>query len=362
MNWPGEKVLTRLLDLLASGIGEVARPWQIRRVEAANAESRTRERLLLEQAEQDIAEIRAGRKRVDSSGKLITRRTKRPLLLEGPKATKVVSEGDSTPVLQDFAEVARDAALAQDMQRGVNLKRVALFAEEEAEELDRQAGETRPSETPPKRVDADWFAKWRSGAQDVSREEMQRLWAKLLAGEVSNPGAYSLHTVDFLSRMSSADASLLARVAPFVTVSGIVRLNDDFFASKGIRFYEFIYLEDIGIINGTGGMFQSTLDVSEQDGRNISILVCNKTALVFDFGEPPMSLPKLPFKVFTTTGIGRELLSLASFPADEDYLKLIADQGIGHGAHVVQRGMLHPNGRQILGLHTIATKEAAPQE
>ncbi len=71
MDLPGEKVLIRLIDLLETGIGGALRPWQVRRVEGANAEARIYERLLLEQAEKDIPDIRAGRKRIDASGKPI---------------------------------------------------------------------------------------------------------------------------------------------------------------------------------------------------------------------------------------------------------------------------------------------------
>jgi hypothetical protein len=40
MNWPGEKVTTRVLDAVENGIGGILRPWQIRRVRKANAEAR----------------------------------------------------------------------------------------------------------------------------------------------------------------------------------------------------------------------------------------------------------------------------------------------------------------------------------
>ena len=158
MDLPGEKVLIRLIDLLETGIGGALRPWQVRRVEGANAEARIYERLLLEQAEKDIPDIRAGRKRIDASGKPIVLKTSPPLALERPKITGKGEIRAPLPIIEGFGEVARDAAHAQEMQRAVNLKRVALFAEEEAEELDERTGEPRTSDAPPSEVDADWFA------------------------------------------------------------------------------------------------------------------------------------------------------------------------------------------------------------
>jgi hypothetical protein len=357
MEWPGESVLKRLLDLFENAVGGALRPWQTRRVEGANTDARIRERLLLAQAELDIADLRAGRKKIDAAGKLITVENHQPLLLGGP--AEVGTAGmDGAHIAQEFAMAAQDAGQSQAMQRAVNLKRIALFAEEDVEDIDRQTGPFE-SEGQPPRVDADWFTKWRNGAQDVSREEMQRLWAKLLAGEVAKPGTFSMHTVDFLSRMSSADADLLARAAPFVTSGGIVKLNDDFLTRHMVSFEDLLDLDDMGVINGTAGFGLSyTLGYENFAGRAISTLECNGSALVFDMGEIANAPPKLVFQVLTTTKVAREILSLASFPANEEYLQAIADMAIENGAHEVQHGTIHPNGQQIHGLRTVAKKGA----
>lgn len=363
MDWPGEKVLTRLIDALENGVGGALRPWQTRRVERANAEARAQERLLLEQAERDILDMRAGRKKMDATGKLIACNVPQPLLLEGPKAAGGGEPGQMAPVTQGFAYAAHEAAQAQEMQHAVNLKKVALYAEEEAEEIDAQNGDAKPGNGPHPKIDADWFAKWRIGAQEVSREEMQRLWGKLLAGEVSKPGTYSLHSVDFLSRMSSADADLLARVAPFATSGGIVRLGDDYFVSHGLSFVDFLYLDDMGLINGTVGIggLNFTLGNTEINGRAVSMLICGKNVLIFDMGEFSKSPNKIAFEVFVLTRVGREILSLASIPTDLGYLQQICDKGISLGAVEVKMGTLHPDGRQILWPRVMA-RQPVPAE
>lgn len=365
MDWPGEKVLTRVIDALENGIGGVLRPWQTRRVAKANAEARAAERLLLEQVEINIADLKAGRKQFDASGKLIDSDVPPRLLLEGPIRGENKLIGQQSSGIVEFAHAAQDAAQAQDLQRAVNLKKIALYAEEEAEEIDRQAQAAEIThEEPQSKMDADWFAKWRTGAQEVSREEMQRLWGKLLAGEVARPGSYSLHTVDFLSRMSSADADLLARVAPFATSGGIIRVGDDFFASHNLSFSDFLYLDDLGLINGTVGVggLQYTLGHSDFNGRAISTLLCGKHVLIIDMGEVTKSPPKMVFEVFVLTRVGREILTLASIPINMEYLRKICDYAISHEAEEVQVGTLHPDGRQIMWPQTMAKKRAPTQE
>lgn len=362
MDWPGEKVLTRVIDALENGVGGALRPWQIRRVEKANADARAQERLLLEQADRNILDMRAGRKKMDATGKLIACDVPQPLLLEGPTEADGGKAEQLAPIVQDFALAAHEAAQTQEMQRAVNLKRIALFAEEEAEEIDDKNAEANQGEGAQPKIDHDWFAKWRAGAQEVSRDEMQRLWGKLLAGEVSHPGSYSLHTVDFLSRMSTADADLIARIVPFSTMAGIVRVSDEFFEDQGLRFSDFLYLDDMGLINGTTGAGGLSYSSNNHDfnGRAGSMIACGNSVLIFDMGDFAASPNKLKLDVYSLTRVGREIISLAAIPASVPYLQAIANKAIEQGAVEVQLGTLHADGRQIIWPRVIATKPPPP--
>jgi uncharacterized repeat protein (TIGR03899 family) len=62
-----------------------------------------------------------------------------------------------------------------------------------------------------KRTDLDWFNSFIMLAEDVSNKTMQDLWAKILAGELSRPGAYSLKALKVFKEMSISDAKLLAK-------------------------------------------------------------------------------------------------------------------------------------------------------
>ena len=50
-------------------------------------------------------------------------------------------------------------------------------------------------EIPEEELDPDWFNSWRQGASNVSNDEIQKWWAKLLRGQVSQPGQFSLRTL-----------------------------------------------------------------------------------------------------------------------------------------------------------------------
>ena len=59
--------------------------------------------------------------------------------------------------------------------------------------------------------DFDFFYRFYDNAGKVSDEEMQELWAKILAGEINQPGEYSLKTLLVLSSFSKTMETLVKR-------------------------------------------------------------------------------------------------------------------------------------------------------
>ena len=91
-------------------------------------------------------------------------------------------------------------------------------------------------------------------ARLVSDDEMQRLWAKVLAGEVNKPGSFSKRTLEFPSTLEKDEAHLFTRLCSFV-VSDLglptpVILNHDasIYVQLGINYNSLSHLESIGLI------------------------------------------------------------------------------------------------------------------
>ena len=61
------------------------------------------------------------------------------------------------------------------------------------------------------RADQDWFNNFINLAEDISNKTMQDLWAKILAGEISSPGSFSLKSLQAFKTMSINEAKLLAK-------------------------------------------------------------------------------------------------------------------------------------------------------
>ena len=56
-------------------------------------------------------------------------------------------------------------------------------------------------------IDVDWRANFFDKSRLVHDDEMQTLWAKILAGEANEPGTYSKRTVNFVEDMDKRDCT-----------------------------------------------------------------------------------------------------------------------------------------------------------
>lgn len=72
----------------------------------------------------------------------------------------------------------------------------------------KAAGQHEGREVEPSEPDHDWTARFFSEVQDVSSDEMQSLWARVLAGEVERKGSTSIRTLQVLKNLDQATARL----------------------------------------------------------------------------------------------------------------------------------------------------------
>ena len=63
--------------------------------------------------------------------------------------------------------------------------------------------------------DFDWFIRFYEAVGNISNQEMQEKWAKILAGEISKPASFSLSTIDALKNMGQKDAILFEKICNF---------------------------------------------------------------------------------------------------------------------------------------------------
>ena len=106
----------------------------------------------------------------------------------------------------------------QEQKRQINIKSVVG---QTAELLgDKSVADIEP--------DHDWTARFFNDVQDVSSEEMQSLWAKILAGEVERPGSTSIRALGILKNLDKSTARLFERFCSacvFLIPDGIIFID-----------------------------------------------------------------------------------------------------------------------------------------
>lgn len=311
---PGEKLAIKIWETLTEkGIGGLLTPWQSKREGRAHAEVRRHEKLVLAQAERDAQDILAGRKSIDASGRIMALKQTEPPVLPAPEGTPeaprtLVDQRDpSSKLLTDAAEKFS----AREVQRFVNLQRIAMSAEEQAQHI----GDDGVSEEP---VDPDWLNRWRENAQDVSTEHMQKVWARILAEEVKVPGSYSMGTLEFLRTLSKSDALKIAAIGPYAIFDRQFILRDQpFLDRKGILFSHLLELQEMGVLSGVEAIGLTWTLGSAVADRFQNVLVSHGKGLSVqrDAKEPALQL-----MVYRVTKLGREILALGDYKPDDEYL------------------------------------------
>jgi hypothetical protein len=302
---PGEKLLIRLWETLDDkGVGSWINPYRAKRNGIPRLEVGHAEKLALAEVEKDVQDIRAGRKRLEdfSSRTALARDLER--LLAGNDAA------ESAINFPSLVDIAGTHAAVDGARRELNVAKAVLHAESALKE--------DPQEPPPARINDDWLVRWRNCAGEVSAEELQTIWGRVLSEEIKYPGWFSLRTLDFIRNLSQQEANDIAKLSRFV-VSGVIWSEaKDLLATEGIDFGFLLKMQDLGLISGVGGMGLQMVWKSVLPKRFAHALSSNGKALVLTHPDPSKtaSIPE-----YSLTAIGLQVLQLGRFEPHIPYLR-----------------------------------------
>jgi hypothetical protein len=160
------------------------------------------------------------------------------------------------------AEAEAEIIKEQAQIKITNLQRRALarFVSEEAKKQDNIESITEKAipqlndSSNPQNMENDWITNFFDKCRIVSDEEMQLLWAKVLAGEANSPGTYSKRTVNSLGSLDKQDAQLFTNLCSFVVIFQrltplIYDTQASIYNDQQINFNTLTHLDDIGLIS-----------------------------------------------------------------------------------------------------------------
>lgn len=306
-------ILTKLLETVSAGCGRftagvsrIADVYWLNNKEAENEAHRIRvvgaaQTETLQQRAQALAEVaRQGNQQVESLD-ITGTEVKAHLTGMPPEVLALQERGASRAAYQN--------ALQQlNLEATITAAAAALAVEPAV-----AAEPVRP----------DWSTRFFSIAQDISDEETQTLWGHILAGEIKQPGSFSLRTLEVLRNLAQEEAQLFKETASFAIRSRgvcMIARNRAGLSEEIInKYYSFPY-ENILTLIESGLILPDTHSIqvgtysSELTKRVNYFRIADQ--VVFVEGEKDMAIT---CNVFAFTSAGNALYKLVAQDAQVSY-------------------------------------------
>ncbi len=326
--------LKKLIEVVSQGVGALSKPYLIRKT----ADAKAYEIKLLAQAirdnQQDLNQI------------IINEEKLSVLSLNSTTIQNEIPIEERTQKRIEFKEQKRQ-------------KNIENITQKAAESLEQ---ESTISDEP---VDEDWISRFFDYAEDISNEEMQELWSRILAGEIKKPKSYSLRTLDILRNISKDEAKVFLKFAKLSIFSNGESFILNFKKEKLLKekyqlnYKDRLLLEELGLIASND--LQYKLMPTTQKKQNVVFIVGNYVVL-FEKNENRL-LQNLHVLVFTK--IGQELLALTNFSPDLDYIQLFATKMNRENGNIKYASIIErfPNGDvKHIGLTDVPLTKAEKEQ
>lgn len=220
----------------------------------------------------------------------------------------------NNPEFDDFVKRTQHRIACQELKKQYNIDSVVDKAYTELE---------FEADVPDIPIDDDWVSRLFDIIKDVSNDDMQYVWGKILAGEIKNPGSFSLRTLDTIRNISQQEASIFQRILPYIVSCGketFVTSKKENLEKHGIYYSDIISLDECGLINSSGSL-SLTLTLSKSD--TIYLHNNTKVAIIKNLSEQSETIV---VGVHTLTKCGRELYKILTNNSSDDTVSCFAKE------------------------------------
>ena len=227
-----------------------------------------------------------------------------------------------------IAVLAADTHASKILRQTVNAARVLQHA---AEEIKR---EQAPADQPISDISDDWLNAFEQEAINMSSEQMQKLFGKILANEIRRPTTYSIRTIRLMAQLDNRAAALFRKLCsmaitmqlgPHIYDSRVVAVNGEAAANGlqgyGLSFAELNILFEYGlIISDYNSYMPYRLSIVEGSSVNIPFrYLGNYLAL-----KPKSEMSQAQKEEFKLRGValsraGTELIGIVDLEESPDY-------------------------------------------
>jgi hypothetical protein len=158
----------------------------------------------------------------------------------------------------DAAIIAAEGKIRLTELQERGLLRVVLEEGRRQENIESIAQKTIPhikDDAKAEGIEADWLSNFFDKAKFTTNDQLQEIWARLLAEETNRPRTVSKRTIFLLSQLDRHDAELFSRLAPSVWTIGntepLLFWKRDLYSIHltGLTFIQLKHLDSLGLIN-----------------------------------------------------------------------------------------------------------------
>jgi hypothetical protein len=225
--------LDKLLSVVSSVVGRVSKPYFDKKdVDTKAYEIRK------------IAEAKADEVKIIANAMQENALPRQSIKYENGEIQIASIANDRDGGSQSLEERTNSRILFQEEKRQLNIENVVSFA---ADELKNEPPVTNEA------IDEDWKTRFFNLVQDVSNEDMQSLWGRILAGQIKRPKSYSLRTLELLKSLTKEEAELFEKFAQLKIVSDnisfIYNHDDNYLENNfGLSFTNRLLVCELGLI------------------------------------------------------------------------------------------------------------------
>ena len=209
---------------------------------------------------------------------------------------------------EELAQRAEQRMYSDSIRQEMNIENVIDLA---AKELQHASGVSDES------VDDDWITRLFSIVKDVSSEDMQYVWGKILAGEIVAPGSFSLRTIETIRNMGKNDAEIYQKILPLVVTIGnqkVITSSQRVLQNHGVKYSDIMLLDECGLVNSSGAL---SMNHTLSPAMNVMYYTDERILLIKNNSSTEL---KLSVGVYTLTKAGIELFNILSHGYDNSYI------------------------------------------
>lgn len=221
----------------------------------------------------------------------------------------ILAEADAK--IEGFKNLGLDRIVYRAQQRAHNIDNVVEFA----------CNELGDGDVSNENIDKDWSTRFFNIVEDISNEEMQAIWGKILAEEIKRPKTHSLRLLEVLKNITKEEAEIFVKLSQYAIDDNCILRDFDYLEGKGIKYEHLALIEEIGLIN----VDNSLVKIIKLDNENIYPIIVGDILLAikrYNYSSV-LEIPVIGF-----TSIGEQLLRIANLKNRnidlENYIKRIA--------------------------------------